>query len=391
MTAAVPALEAIAGFAGTLRDAGFRVGVREQQALVQTALALPLGESRRLRGLWRAVVCTGREQWRRYPELFDAYWYPRRRRGSTRMQGEPGRRRNLAQAVQQLRAELDAQAAAKLPPLLSGATGATDEVPARADGAQGGASRAEPLHQRPFARWSEADLDRLHALAEQIAERLRHRLLRRCRPAAAGGRLDLRRTLRASLRTGGLPLQPAWRARRCERPRVFVLVDVSRSMELHAPLFLRVARALVQALRARAFVFHTRLAEIAELLRKCSGRVQEKIDAVTFGFGAGTRIGASLADFAAAHARGQLGRGATVMVLSDGFDADPPDGLAVAVARIKRSGARIVRLHPTQKLHLSAALAQAAPLVDNFFPAYSLESLERLAQSFGRPAQGEPR
>jgi uncharacterized protein with von Willebrand factor type A (vWA) domain len=107
---------------------------------------------------------------------------------------------------------------------------------------------------------------------------------------------------------------------------------------------------------------------------------------VTFGFGAGTRIGASLADFAAAHARGQLGRGATVMVLSDGFDADPPDGLAVAVARIKRSGARIVRLHPTQKLHLSAA-----PLVDNFFPAYSLESLERLAQSFGRPAQGEPR
>lgn len=379
-----PALEAIAGFAGTLRAAGFRVGVAEQQALVATALALPLAQAQRLRTLWRAVVCTGRDQWRRFPELFDAYWFPQRRRGSTRLRGEANRKRTLAQAVADLHQQMDEQAARRA--LAAGAGAAAADEPARADGTQGGASAAEPLERKPFSQWSEADLARLRELAERIAARLRRRLLRRRAPQSGGGRLDLRRTLRASLRTGGLPLAPAWRARRRERPRLFVLVDVSRSMELYAPLFLRVARAWVEVLRARAFVFHTRLAEVTELLARRSGRVQEKINAVTFGFGAGTRIGASLDDFAAVHARGALGRGAQVIVLSDGFDADPPDGLAAALARIKAKGARVVWLHPTRRLHLAAALAAAAPLVDEFHPAYNLESLERLALNLGAPA-----
>ena len=80
-------------------------------------------------------------------------------------------------------------------------------------------------------------------------------------------------------------------------------------METHAQLFLRIARAFVGVLDARVFVFHTRLAEVTPLLQRDSARVQEKINAVTAGFGGGTRIATSLADFHRVHAKGQLGRG----------------------------------------------------------------------------------
>ena len=94
--------------------------------------------------------------------------------------------------------------------------------------------------------------------------------------------------------------------RREEPPRLFILADVSRSMEAHAALFLRVARAFAIEAQARVFVFHTRLAEVTPLMQRDSATVQEKINAVTAGFGAGTRIAASLQDFARSHARAQL-------------------------------------------------------------------------------------
>src|SRR5262249_16046930 len=120
---------------------------------------------------------------------------------------------------------------------------------------QGGASRTEALDDRSLSQWLPQDMAWLDRAAERIAERLPPPLPRRGRADAPGRRLDLRRPLRASLATGGLPVTPAWRRARRERPRLFVLVDVSRSMQTHAQLFLRIARALVAAANARVFVF----------------------------------------------------------------------------------------------------------------------------------------
>jgi uncharacterized protein with von Willebrand factor type A (vWA) domain len=200
--------------------------------------------------------------------------------------------------------------------------------------------------------------------------RPRRRLTRRWRDDPRCTRLDLRRTLRASLKTGGLPLAPAWR-----RPRLFVLVDVSRSMETHAQLFLRIARAFVGAAQARIFVFHTRLAEVTPLLQRDSAAVQEKVNAVTAGFGGGTRIATSLADFHAVNARAQLGGRACVWVLSDGFDADEPPRLAEALAAVRGRGARITWFHPGPQHPVCAAMRGAAPLVERFVRLNSLRDL----------------
>jgi uncharacterized protein with von Willebrand factor type A (vWA) domain len=235
------------------------------------------------------------------------------------------------------------------------------------------------LHDRSLSQWLPQDLAQLNQLAERIAQRLRERLTRRWHDHPRGRRLDLRRTLRGSLRTGGVPFKPAWRQPRRERPRLFILVDVSRSMETHAQLFLRIARAFVGVAQARVFVFHTRLAEVTPLLQRDSAAVQEKVNAVTAGFGGGTRIATSLSDFHRVHARAQLQRSARVWVLSDGFDADPPLALADELRAVRRRGARITWFHPSAQPPASEALREARPLIERFVRLNSLRDLAQAA------------
>ncbi len=379
-------LQAIAGFAALLREHGLKVGVAEQQAFLQAALALPLQRSAQVGGAWRAIACQDARSWRQWPELFDRYWHPNRLTGNVRVSGQTRPSRDIRQVVQQLHESLgDSAPAAQqkaMDTALQSAPEATggEQDPSAAPRAQGGASRTEALHDRSLSLWLPQDLALLQQLAERIAQRLRTRFTRRWHDHAQGTRLDVRRTLRASLRTGGVPITPAWRQPRREKPRVFILVDVSRSMETHAQLFLRIARALVQALNARVFVFHTRLAEVTPLLRRDSASVQEKINAVTAGFGGGTRIATSMADFHAVHARAQLGRQARVWVLSDGFDADEPQRLAQELQAVRRRGARISWFHPSEQRPASEAMQVALPLVQRFVRLNSLRDLSVAAE-----------
>ncbi len=376
-------LQAIAGFAALLREHGMAVGIAEQQAFVQAALALPLARAAALDGAWRAIACRDARDWRRWPELFSRYWQPQRHSGRVRVSGQTRPSRDIRQMVQQLQQSLGegaprSEPGSKALDAALDSRGADEGPPADTPRAQGGASRTEALHDRSFSEWLPQDLTQLERLAEQIARRLRERLTRRWRDDPQGRRLDLRRTLRASLKTGGVAVAPAWRRPRREQPRVFILVDVSRSMETHAQLFLRIARAFVGAVGARVFVFHTRLAEVTPLLQRDSKAVQEKVNAVTAGFGGGTRIATSLADFHRVHAKAQLGRQARVWILSDGFDADQPERLAEELAAVRGRGARITWWHPSPQRPASAAIQGALPLIDRFV---RLASLRDLAQA----------
>ena len=382
-------LQAIAGFAALLRDHGLQVGVAEQQAFVRAALALPVQRSAQVGAAWRAIACHDARSWRQWPELFERYWRPQRRTGRVRVSGQTRPARDIRQVVQQLQQSLgDSGAPPQAPRAMDTALQSAPEADGGSDAdaaprAQGGASRTEALHDRSLSQWLPQDLALLDHLAERIARRLRVRLTRRWQNHPRGARLDLRRTLRASLKTGGVPIAPVWRRPRREKPRVFILVDVSRSMETHAQLFLRIARAFVQALNARVFVFHTRLAEVTPLLLRWAGdraNVQEKVNAVTAGFGGGTRIATSLADFHGVHARAQLNRSAQVWLLSDGFDADEPQRLAEELAAVRRRGARITWFHPTDQRPASQAVHHALPLVQRFVRLNSLRDLAQAAE-----------
>jgi uncharacterized protein with von Willebrand factor type A (vWA) domain len=368
-------LAAIGNFVALLREHGYRVGIAEQQAMVQAASLFPvssaLARPAQLGEAWRAIACRDAREWRNWPELYERYWFPERVRGTTRVSGQTRPARDLRQVISELRqGSGEPRLPTNGPSMDSALTGGGSEGDEALSRARGGASRVEALHDRAEAEWLPQNLVTLQRMAERIAERLRKRLTRRWRDRVRGTRLDLRRTLRASLATGGLPLAPAWRQPRRERPRLFILVDVSKSMETHAQLFLRIARAFVLAADARVFVFHTRLAEITPLLRRDTLAVQEKINAVTAGFAGGTRIATSVADFSGVHARRQLGRTARVWLLSDGFDADEPHRLAEELRVLRRLSTRVTWFYPSEALPASNAMRQvmdeAQPLVQRF-------------------------
>jgi uncharacterized protein len=369
-------------FAGYLREHGFALGYAEVELMTRAAAGLPLSQWTRIESLWRAIASGSRKQWFKYPNLHQAFWFPHRVQGSTRSSGFTRRGRTLPELMQQMRAE-----PGESPPAATAAKGEaahhegqdadTAEISPRA---QGGASRTEALDQRDFADWNPQDMDRFEPLVEAFQRRLRKKLLRRWQQAAGGEAIHVRRSLRSALGTGGELVKLHYVRRRRRRPRLVLLVDVSRSMETHAHFFLRLARAFVEVMNARAFVFHTRLADVTALMKRRSARVQEKINAVTFGFGGGTRIASCLHDALHQHLGRALSRGDMVLVFSDGYDTDEPGALAEVLSQIRARGARIFWLHPTILEPQSASMSAARFHVSRFMAAYNLASLSRLPE-----------
>ena len=376
--------ERLASFAGLLREHGLTVGVAEQQAMLQTALHFGPLQEKPLQAAWRAIACHSHREWQLWPDVYERFWHPEKLRGGVKVSGQTRPSRNLRQSVQALHDQMDA---AQQPNTQAGGQQAApqtagdipaeglDEHNAGIPRAQGGASRTEALHQRDGQMWLPQELNALQQLARQITAKLQPRPTRRWRLAPRGQRLDLRQTLRRSVAWGGELMQPAWKVKRLEPPRLFILADVSRSMESHAALFLRVARAFALEAGARVFVFHTRLAEVTSYMQRDTPAIQEKVNAVTAGFGGGTRIAASLQDFARQHARAQLNRGSRVWVFSDGFDTDAPELLSAAMQEVRARGARITWFHPTRQVPAAAAVQQARRCIERFVPFASLADL----------------
>lgn len=379
-------------FAHYLREHGFALGYAEVELMARAAAALPLAQWQRIEALWRGIASGSHRQWQRYPDLHQAFWFPHKVKASTRSSGLTRKGRSLPELVQQMHSEMgqsppsDKHAQPPQPALgLADQAGNGEmEEASGAPRAQGGASRSAPLEQRDFSDWQAEDLERMEPLIEVLKRRLRSQLQRRVQHHASGPRIHLRRSLREALATGGELVRLHHVRRRRRLPKVFVLVDVSRSMEVHAELFLRLSRAFVEVLDARAFVFHTRLAEVTPLMKRRGERVQEKVNAVTFGFGGGTRIASSLQEALHTHlgrgARQGLARGDLFLVFSDGYDTDAPEDLAAVLAQVRARGARVGWLHPTVQVPQSAAMALAAPFVTRFLPAHNLASLARLPE-----------
>ena len=251
-------------------------------------------------------------------------------------------------------------------------------------------SDAELLREKDFADYTDAERRLARRLIRRIAgahptrpSRRTRRAPRRGAPPHAG-RPDLRRTIRASLRTGGDPFERHWREP-AERPRPLVLVcDVSGSMEPYARMLLQYMQACVAARRrVEAFVFGTRLTRVTpELAGRDPDRALDRAAGAADDWSGGTRIGEALATLNRAHGR-RLGRGAIVVLLSDGWDRGEPEQLAAEMARLQRCSHRLVWLNPL-KAHpdyepLTLGMQAALPHVDHFLAGNSLASLAQLA------------
>jgi len=252
-------------------------------------------------------------------------------------------------------------------------------------------SDAELLRDKDFADYTDAERKVARHVMRRLAGAGPTRPSRRTRAAPRRGaappaaRPDLRRTMRASLRTGGDPVERHWREP-SERPRPLVLVcDVSGSMEPYARMLLQYMQACVAARRrVEAFVFGTRLTRVtAELAGRDPDRALDRAAGAADDWSGGTRIGEALATLNREHGR-RVGRGAIVVLLSDGWDRGDPDELAAEMARLKRCSHSLIWLNPL-KAHegyepLTRGMQAALPHVDHFLSGNSISSLAHLAE-----------
>ena len=247
-----------------------------------------------------------------------------------------------------------------------------------------GASAYELLREKDFAEMTSDEFERVRRLMAAIARTRPRRTSRRRSPDPRGDRLDLRRLLRKSLRTGGEPIEQPWKARKAVPRKLVVLCDVSGSMDAYA-------RALVLFLHAavgsgpgvEAFAFGTRLTRLThDLATRDPEAALARANAIAVDWGSGTRIGASLREFNAIYGRRALSRGAVVVVVSDGWERDDPDLVAREMAKLARAAYAVVWVNPLkgnpEYQPLAGGMRAALPFVDRFLPGHNLRSLEEL-------------
>jgi uncharacterized protein len=378
----------LAGFARTLRDNGFRVGLAEAGDALDVLTSPAALDPSSLKPALRALFCATHSDWDRFDDIFEAFWRGRDMRQRQVLTGVPSAAQTPARRLAEAAVP---EEALSLPDRVERRSDGGGESPADGRGRREGASRIETLSATDLRHIVDPDeIAATQALAARLARVMRARLVRREQVRRRGRRLDLRRTIHRNVSHGGTLLELAWRRRKIKPLRLVVLLDASGSMSLYTAFFVRFLHGVVDAFReAEAFVFHTRLAHVSPSLRdRDVTRAVEKLSLMAQGIGGGTRIGESLATFNRWHARRVINSRTALMIVSDGYDTGDPGQLGEEMRRLRRRCRKIIWLNPLigwrdyspQARGMQAAL----PYVDLFAPAHNLESLAALEPYLAR-------
>lgn len=372
--------ENILHFARVLRRAGLRVGPRQVLDAVEAVETAGIGTREDFYWTLRATLVKRHEEHELFDQAFHVFWRNPRLLDKMmslmlpEIETPPGateeeeKSRRLAEA------------------LFGDSTSRIEEEPDIEIDRSETFSGEELLRTKDFEQMSVAEL----AEAKSAISRLRltsdEVRTRRTRPAARGHMVDMRATLRATLRSGGvIPLKR--RDHRRRRPPLVVLCDISGSMSAYARMFLHFLHALTNDRdRVHVFLFGTRLTnvtrelkhrEVDEALARVAARVED--------WDGGTRIGETLHRFNVDWARRVLGQGATVLLVTDGLDRDAGEGVEPEIARLHRRARRLIWLNPLLRYDRfepkALGVRALLPHVDEFRPVHNIASLASLVEA----------
>jgi uncharacterized protein with von Willebrand factor type A (vWA) domain len=361
-------------FGRVLRRAGVDVHRGRLLDVIEALAHVNLGARDEVYHTCRALLVHRQEQMAIFDRAFGAFWRAHHEREA---RGEPRPDESRAPAV-----EIEEV----LAPDEFGAPSGADEPEEGAAKTNGLKTWSDlgRLADKDFAAFTPDEIAEAGAALSRLVwipgERRTRRWVR-----GRGSRIDLRRAIAESLRTGGDVVKLARRARRV-RPRALVLLcDVSGSMERYSRMLLHFAHAVTRRhSRVEAFLFSTQLTRITRQLRML--RPDDALAAVSRSvpdWSGGTRIGGAVKEFHQRWSRRVLNGGPVVLLISDGWDRGDPGELGDQIARLQRSCHRLVWLNPllgtADYAPLTRGLQAALPFVDDFLPARTLTNLTDLA------------
>jgi len=378
-------------FARLLRRSGLPVGPAETLAAQQALTRVDIGNRTEARTALRTTMIHRHEHQDVFDYAFELFW-----RDPTI--AEQAAAMALLEAQKEIKRERPPPAARRVAEAFAAPRrdeGRDNDESPRLDVAMTVSDR-ERLQQMDFEAMSAAEIDEAKREIRRLTLPLDERRTRRRRPDPLGPSTDLRRTIRASLRSGGEIVQIA-KARRISRPPpLVVLCDISGSMARYAQILLHFLHAVTNdRARVSVFLFGTRLSNVTRQLRHRDPEVAFQMVAHTVpDWSGGTRIGEALATFNKVWARRVLGQGAIVLLITDGLDREGAKGLAENMDRLHRSCRRLMWLNPLLRWAGFEAKSQGAramlPHVDEFRPVHNLASLRGLVDLLSRPAPRRP-
>jgi len=255
-------------------------------------------------------------------------------------------------------------------------------------------SDREVLQKKDFAQMTAAEIAAAKEAIARLVLPFDEARTRRLAPHRHGHIIDLRRTLRASLKAGGALIDLKYLGPRRKAPPVVALLDISGSMSQYTRLFLHFLHALTERRkRVSSFVFGTRLTNATRALKaRDPDDALAACSAGVLDWSGGTRIATSLHMFNKHWARRVLTQGAIVLIITDGLERDPDDALAFEIDRLHRSCRRLIWLNPLLRFEGFEAKAKGIvtmlPHVDEFRPIHNLDSMAALCGALAAAGAG---
>lgn len=378
--------ERMAGFIAHLRLNGLRAGPRETSDALAALAAVDATDRAEARMALKALLVPDHDGWQRFDDLYDAYWFNAGKQRHAEVQADHIRTQSARPTLWQSHMGEDA-----------GGGNSDDVRPDAGDGEAEGtdgrliATRTENLTRRDLRElMDDESLRAAERVAERLAKALRDRRSRRHRAALRGRKLDMRRTIRASLARGGEPVD-LFRRHRPNRPlRIVALCDVSGSMTVYARVFLAFLKGLIGAdTRTDAYLFHTRLMRVTPALRDHDTlRAAGRLSLMAEGFAGGTDIAGAVGQFNDSYAARAVNGRTVVVILSDGYCTSPAEDLGAALAKLRRRAHRIVWLNPLKGWKdyqpVARGMTAALPHLDAHLPANTIDALGALEGEFAR-------
>ncbi len=356
-------------FCRVLRARDLLVAPSEVIDALRTAETIDLADRTEMKLALRTVLTARREDVPVFDATFDEFWRTRMPEGGD--DHFTTRDRNLQGRGQPQHAESQ--------------EAATEEE--ERDGSEAPqSSPIEVIARHDFLNFEADQLAEIRKAVRLIAQRLAQQHSRRYRATRRGESIDLRRTFRKNIKYGGTVVEFARKRRTLRKPRIVLLCDVSRSMELYSTFLLQFIYALQNALgKVESFVFSTRLTRVTEYFKTddiyCA---LERMAREVPDWAGGTRIGDSLSTFNRQWALRVLDRHTIVLILSDGLDSGQAARLGDEMEAIERRAARVIWLNPLLGDEgyrpMARTMRAALQHVSVFAPGHSLESLEALGR-----------
>ena len=364
-------------FGRVLRKLGLDITPGRMMDLVNALDHIEIGRKSDFYYSARALLVHDREDLPLFDQAFELFWRKPSESWDVEWQGLTQRRRRTRPIV--------------TPPPLDSATPATNDS-ASAPSQEMTVievtrtySDRELLRQKNFAEMSAEEAEAVKRMMSHLLWNVSERRTRRKR-AGKGHVIDLRRTLRHSLRTEGELLRWSYREPKLKPRPLVIIADISGSMERYTRLLLHFIYSMKSALRqpVEAFVFSTRLTRITRPLQvRDLDLALKQVGLLVHDWAGGTRIGESLQTFNFDWGRRVLGRGAVVLIISDGWDRGDVELLKREMARLKRNCHRLIWLNPLLGAPdyepLTRGIQAALPHIHDFLPVHNLASLEDLA------------